>query len=133
MSNTLSLRPGSRLRTGGTTYEVTEDAQVPAGAVEVKPQSTRLLKVHCPLCGYTCRITQRWIDKAGTPDCPTCKSNMVVAVKVEKATKPVKVEKSAPESTPIETVEFRTDDVPVPMEPIESTDSPLAQLLAEIA
>lgn len=34
-----------------------------------KKQSTRLLKVHCPGCGYTTRITQKWIDVA-VPTCP---------------------------------------------------------------
>lgn len=32
-------------------------------------QTTRLLKVACPSCGYTARITQKWID-TGLPVCP---------------------------------------------------------------
>jgi len=34
-----------------------------------KVQSTRLLKVECPGCGYIARITQKWID-VGCPVCP---------------------------------------------------------------
>jgi hypothetical protein len=34
-----------------------------------KKQSTRLLKVHCPACEYTARITQKWLDIA-VPVCP---------------------------------------------------------------
>lgn len=34
-----------------------------------KPQSTRMLKVQCPVCDYTVRTTQKWID-AGLPSCP---------------------------------------------------------------
>lgn len=33
-------------------------------------QSTRLLKAKCPHCGYTVRITRKWIDEVGTPHCP---------------------------------------------------------------
>ena len=32
-------------------------------------QGTRLLKVICPECEYTCRITQKWIE-IGFPTCP---------------------------------------------------------------
>lgn len=34
-----------------------------------KKQGTRLLKVECPGCGYTARITGKWID-IGLPTCP---------------------------------------------------------------
>ncbi len=33
-------------------------------------QTTRLLKVACEDCGYTARVTQKWID-IGLPHCPT--------------------------------------------------------------
>jgi len=36
-----------------------------------KKQSTRLLKCECGGCGYTIRITQKWLD-IGAPDCPSC-------------------------------------------------------------
>jgi hypothetical protein len=36
---------------------------------EAKPQGTRLLKVMCNSCGYTVRITNKWIDR-GLPVCP---------------------------------------------------------------
>ncbi len=34
-----------------------------------KKQGTRLLKVECPSCRYTARITQKWIE-IGLPTCP---------------------------------------------------------------
>ena len=33
-------------------------------------QTTRLIKVQCDKCGYTCRTTRKWIDAYGTPICP---------------------------------------------------------------
>lgn len=33
-----------------------------------KPQSTRMLKLLCPACGYLARTSQKWID-LGTPTC----------------------------------------------------------------
>lgn len=35
-----------------------------------KPAPTRLLKVGCKVCGYTTRITNKWLDKFGAPFCP---------------------------------------------------------------
>lgn len=43
-----------------------------------KKQSTRLLKVECPDCGYTARITAKWIE-TGLPVCP-CGERMGLAV-----------------------------------------------------
>lgn len=34
-----------------------------------KKQTTRLLKVECPECGYVIRVTQKWIE-TGLPTCP---------------------------------------------------------------
>lgn len=34
-----------------------------------KPQGARLKKAHCPACGYTVRITRKWIEVA-VPSCP---------------------------------------------------------------
>lgn len=34
-----------------------------------KKQSTRLLKVECDSCGYTARVTRKWLD-TGEPLCP---------------------------------------------------------------
>lgn len=36
-----------------------------------KKQSTRLLKAECSGCGYTIRVTQKWID-FGLPTCTPC-------------------------------------------------------------
>jgi hypothetical protein len=44
---------------------------------KVSKQSTRLLKVECPQCGYTARVTQKWVD-VGLPTCP-CGSEMEAA------------------------------------------------------
>jgi hypothetical protein len=33
-------------------------------------QGTRLLKLQCPTCPYTVRITRKWLDKVGPPACP---------------------------------------------------------------
>lgn len=41
-----------------------------------KPQTSRLLRVACPGCGYVVRVTRVWLDK-GAPICPTCKVSMV--------------------------------------------------------
>jgi hypothetical protein len=46
----------------------------PAGALALnmrKKQSTRLLKCECEGCGYTVRITRKWLDAGGSPICPT--------------------------------------------------------------
>jgi hypothetical protein len=40
--------------------------QWPAG---FRPQGTRLLKMMCPMCGYTVRVTAKWL-KVGPPHCP---------------------------------------------------------------
>lgn len=33
-------------------------------------QGTRLLKATCGECGYTVRVTRKWLEAAGTPLCP---------------------------------------------------------------
>jgi hypothetical protein len=35
-----------------------------------KKQTTRLRKCECADCGYTVRVTAKWIDEAGAPLCP---------------------------------------------------------------
>lgn len=37
---------------------------------KAKKQSTRLLKCWCRDCGYIARVTAKWIDDVGTPECP---------------------------------------------------------------
>jgi hypothetical protein len=39
-------------------------------------QTTRLLKAMCPICGYTVRVTAKWLDEGGAPICPTCDIEM---------------------------------------------------------
>tara|TARA_R100001082_G_scaffold29993_1_gene15076 strand:+ start:2571 stop:3137 length:567 start_codon:yes stop_codon:yes gene_type:complete len=36
----------------------------------VKKQGTRMKKVVCTECGYTVRMTRKWLDAVGAPDCP---------------------------------------------------------------
>jgi hypothetical protein len=43
-----------------------------------KKQSTRLLKLECAGCGYTVRITRKWLDHPGPPACPECQVTMEV-------------------------------------------------------
>jgi hypothetical protein len=51
----------------------------PAGFLTDHPkQGTRLLKCQCPGCGYTARVTRRWVFGAGPPICPTDKVPMLV-------------------------------------------------------
>lgn len=45
-----------------------------------KKQTTRLLKCECSECGYTVRITQKWLD-IGAPICPTDMSTLVTEKK----------------------------------------------------
>jgi hypothetical protein len=35
-----------------------------------KPQGTRLLKAACTECGYTTRVTAKWVEQSGSPICP---------------------------------------------------------------
>lgn len=35
-----------------------------------KKQTTRLLKAVCEDCGYTVRVTRKWVEDAGAPHCP---------------------------------------------------------------
>lgn len=66
------LPAGSRIRAGRGSYVL----KAPAGAeaVEVEPANkgrTYLRKVACPECGYTIRVTGKWVAR-GLPDCPAC-------------------------------------------------------------
>lgn len=53
-------------------------ALTPTAAVE-KPQSTRMLKILCPDCGYTLRTTKKWVE-VGLPTCP-CGGEMEQEIK----------------------------------------------------
>jgi hypothetical protein len=53
--------------------------KIPAGSLspaQRKKQSTRLLKCECADCGYTVRVTRKWVENAGEPICPTDKISM---------------------------------------------------------
>ena len=45
-------------------------APLDANAPDRKKQSTRLLKCGCRMCGYTIRITQKWVKNVGLPIYP---------------------------------------------------------------
>lgn len=35
------------------------------------PQTTRMIKCACDVCGYTARTSRKWLEAAGAPICPT--------------------------------------------------------------
>lgn len=37
---------------------------------EDKKQTTRMIKACCETCGYTCRVTRKWLEQDGPPICP---------------------------------------------------------------
>lgn len=37
--------------------------------LKISKQSTRMLKVLCQGCGFSCRTTRKWLDEVGTPTC----------------------------------------------------------------
>lgn len=41
-----------------------------ASDLQTRKQGTRLLKAECGACGYTVRVTAKWLDAAGAPLCP---------------------------------------------------------------
>jgi hypothetical protein len=46
----------------------------PAGFLTDTPkQGTRMLKCECSKCGYTARVSRKWLDLAGPPLCPADK------------------------------------------------------------
>jgi len=53
-------------------------AQLTAADRPTKKDGTRLLKVVCPECGYTERVTRKWLD-VGLPVCP-CDEEMAEGV-----------------------------------------------------
>jgi hypothetical protein len=42
--------------------------------------STRLLKAECEECGYTVRVTKKWLEAKGAPICPCNMKPMVADV-----------------------------------------------------
>jgi len=55
--------------------EYPHDALAPA--VKVKKQGTRLRKAECSECGYTVRVTAKWLD-IGAPICPCNREDMQI-------------------------------------------------------
>jgi len=52
-------------------------ATLDPATLDRKKQSTRMIKIACPSCGYTARTTRQWIE-VGLPVCP-CKTPMEVS------------------------------------------------------
>jgi predicted nucleic acid-binding Zn-ribbon protein len=106
----------------------------------VVPQPVRLLKVYCATCGYTARITQRWITRSGTPDCPACKVAMVVEVKTAKSSKVAPAVSDVDVTSPYRAdiaAALAADDLAerveaILEEPVSPEPSALAQLLSEL-
>lgn len=48
------------------------------GLSGVKKQGTRLNKAVCDACGYTVRVTRKWLDDVGAPICPCSGEAMTV-------------------------------------------------------
>lgn len=71
-----SLGAGSELRT--FLERLNAECAYPHSALDArklpKAQSTRLVKVMCVEegCGYTVRVTRKWLDSKGAPLCPSC-------------------------------------------------------------
>ena len=53
-------------------------------------QTTRMRKIACPSCGYTCRAASKWVAR-GLPTCP-CGTNMLAVAVVEVPTPPITTE-----------------------------------------
>jgi hypothetical protein len=52
----------------------------PAGFLTYTPkQGTRMLKCECSCCGYTVRITRKWLSLAGPPICPSDKIQLTAS------------------------------------------------------
>ena len=56
--------------------------EYPHGALNPRAKTakegTRLLKAECPQCGYTVRVTRKWLDLDGAPFCPADNSQLSV-------------------------------------------------------
>lgn len=65
--------PGAQLRDGLAAW-IAEHGDYPAAGLDPmsngkKKQPTRLLKASCE-CGYTVRVTKKWVVEVGAPHCP---------------------------------------------------------------
>lgn len=45
-----------------------------------KKQTTRLVKACCSECGYTVRVTRKWLDDSGAPLCPKHMTSLVADI-----------------------------------------------------
>jgi hypothetical protein len=67
-----STRPGKELtaRLNVLVQKLGDYPHARLNAQQIKKQGTRLLKAKCVRCGYTVRITKKWIEEVGLPVCP---------------------------------------------------------------
>jgi hypothetical protein len=47
----------------------------PLNGLQLKKQSTRMVKCECGECGYTVRLSRKWLEVA-VPSCPVCEIEM---------------------------------------------------------
>jgi hypothetical protein len=81
----IGLRPPMRVTAPGPDFIAWAEAlfeqigPYPAGYLTDTPkQGTRLLKCACATCGYTARVSNKWLVSAGPPICPTCRIAMLL-------------------------------------------------------
>lgn len=43
---------------------------IPTDKEKKTRQTTRMVKVTCPVCGYVARVSRKWLDSVGPPHCP---------------------------------------------------------------
>ncbi len=48
-----------------------------------KKQGTRLLKAYCEECGYTVRVTAKWLEASGAPFCGQDRKVRMVCDEIE--------------------------------------------------
>jgi hypothetical protein len=67
-----STRPGKELtvRLNALVQKLGDYPHACLNAQQIRKQGTRLLKAECLSCGYTVRITKKWIEEVGLPVCP---------------------------------------------------------------
>ena len=69
--------PAFTRSTGGLLAELGPYPHASLDYTERKKQSTRMLKAECPFCGYTIRLSRKWLEVA-TPRCPVHEVEMSI-------------------------------------------------------
>lgn len=74
----LKARLASLVNSLGPYPHATLDSKATEASGGDKPGGTRLLKAECADCGYTVRVTKKWLEGKGAPICP-CNMKPMVA------------------------------------------------------